>query len=178
MSDSELIVRALLRQDQAAFGELVRRHQSAVRHFLRHLTRGDAALADDLAQETFIRGWQNLVRFQNRSSFLTWLLGIAHNQWRNARRRQRTLPVEPKHLDQLESVPASTTLSDLREDLTRAMSSLSPEEQSVLHLGYQQGLSHGDIAEILNLPLGTVKTHLDRGKEKLRPLLASWNPRT
>lgn len=178
MSDSELIARALVRQDQAAFGELVRLHQSAVRHFLRHLTRGNRTMADDLAQETFVRAWQNLTRFQGRSSFSTWLLGIAHNHWRNERRRQRGVQIEPQHLDQLEPTPPSAPLSDLREDLGRALSSLAPDEQTVLHLCYQQGLSHSEIAEILDWPLGTVKTHLNRGKEKLRPLLASWNPQT
>ena len=178
MSDSELIARALVRQDQAAFGELVRRHQSAVRNFLRHLTRDDLAMADDLAQETFVRAWQNLARFQGRSPFSTWLLGIAHNHWRNARRRPRAIQVEQQHLDQLEPTPSPAPLSDLREDLSRALSSLAPDEQTVLHLCYQQGLSHSEIAEILDWPLGTVKTHLNRGKEKLRPLLASWNPRT
>ena len=176
MIDSDLIARALVRQDQAAFGELVRRHQSAVRHFLRHLTRGDAALADDLAQETFVNAWRNLARFQGRSSFSTWLLGIAHNHWRNARRRQRTLPIKPQHLDKLEPTPSPAPLSDLRADLGRALSLLAPEEQTALHLCYQQGLSHSEIAEILNWPLGTVKTHLNRGKDKLRPLLSSWNP--
>jgi RNA polymerase sigma factor (sigma-70 family) len=178
VSDSELIARTLVSEDQAAFGELVRRHQSAVRHFLRHLTRGDNAMADDLAQETFVRAWQTLARFQARSSFSTWLLGIAHNHWRNARRRQRPLSVEPDHLDQLEPTPSPAPLSDLREDLSRALSFLEPEEQTALHLCYQQGLSHSEIAGVLEWPLGTVKTHINRGKEKLRPLLASWNPKT
>ena len=176
MIDSDLIVRALVSHDQAAFGELVRRHQSAVRHFLRHLTRGDVALADDLAQETFVNAWRNLARFQGRSKFSTWLLGIAHNYWRNARRQQRTLLMEPHHLDKLESTPSPAPLSDLRTDLGQALASLAPEEQTALHLCYQQGLSHSEIAEILDWPLGTVKTHLNRGKDKLRPLLSSWNP--
>ncbi|HEY4246727.1 MAG TPA: sigma-70 family RNA polymerase sigma factor [Lacunisphaera sp.] len=178
MNDSELIARALVRQDQTAFGELVRRHQSPVRHFLRHLTRGDTALADDLAQETFVHSWRNLTRFQNRSTFSTWLLGIAHNHWRNARRRQRTQPLEPEHLDTLDPTPSSAPLSDLRADLRVALTSLAPDEQTALHLCFQQGFSHGEIAEILGWPLGTVKTHLNRGKEKLRPLLLSWNPKT
>ena len=176
MIDSELIARALVSQDQAAFGELVQRHQSVVRHFLRHLARGDAALADDLAQETFVNAWRSLARFQGRSSFSTWVLGIAHNQWRNARRLQRTLPIEPQHLDTLEPTPSPAPLSDLRADLSRALSSLGSEEQIALHLCYQQGFSHSEISEILDWPLGTVKTHLNRGKEKLRPLLSSWNP--
>ena len=178
MTDAELIARTVVADDHAAFGELVHRHQSAVRHFLRHLAGGDTALADDLAQETFVQAWRGLARFQNRSSFPTWLLGIAHNHWRNARRKARTVPVEPEHLAALEPVPSSAPSSDLRHDLGRALRSLATEEQTALHLCYQQGLSHAEIAAILDWPLGTVKTHLNRGKEKLRPLLASWNPTT
>lgn len=178
MTDSALIARVLVSDDHAAFGELVRRHQSAVRHFLRHLARGDAALADDLAQETFVQAYRGLARFRGGSTFPTWLLGIAHNHWRNARRRQRTVPVEPEHLAALEPAPSSAPLSDLKHDLAGALRTLAEEEQTALHLHYQQGLSHPEIADVLQWPLGTVKTHLNRGKEKLRPLLASWNPQT
>lgn len=178
MTDPELIVRVAVSDDHAAFGELVRRHQSAVRHFLRHLARGDAALADDLAQETFILAYRQLARFENRSSFPTWLLGIAHNQWRNARRRMRSVPMEAEHLAALEPAPATTASSDLKHDLAQALRALGPDERDVFHLHYQQGLSHEEIATVLGFPLGTVKTHLSRGKEKLRPLLASWNPTT
>ena len=87
--DSELIVRVVAFDDRTAFGELVTRHQSAVRNFIRHLTGGDAALADDLAQETFIQAYRSLPHFRGESAFPTWLLGIAHNRWRNARRQQR-----------------------------------------------------------------------------------------
>ncbi len=178
MTDSELIARVLVSDDHAAFGELVRRHQSAVRHFLRHLSGGNAALADDLAQETFVQAWHGLPRFAGHSSFPTWLLGIAHNHWRNARRKQRTVSVEPEHLAALEPTPSPAPLSDLRHDLDRALRTLADEERTVLHLCYQQGLSHSEIADVLQWPLGTVKTHLNRGKDKLRPLLASWNPTT
>lgn len=176
MTDPELIARVVVSDDHAAFGELVRRHQSAVRHFLRHLTRGDMALADDLAQETFIQAYRGLARFHGHSLLSTWLLGIAHNQWRNARRRQPMVPVEPEHLAALEPAPSSAPLSDLKHDLAHALGRLAPDEQLALHLHYQQGLSHPEIADVLGCPLGTVKTNLNRGKEKLRPLLASWNP--
>ena len=178
MTDPELIARVLVSNDHAAFGELVRRHQSAVRHFLRHLSGGDAALADDLAQDTFVQAWHGLARFQGTSSFSTWLLGIAHNHWRNARRKPRTVSVEPEHLAALEPVPSSAPLSDLRHDLDRALRTLAEEERTALHLCFQQGLSHSEFAVVLQWPLGRVKTHLNRGKVKLRPLLASWNPTT
>ncbi|HET7536935.1 MAG TPA: RNA polymerase sigma factor, partial [Candidatus Didemnitutus sp.] len=130
MTDPELIARVLFQEDQAAFGELVRRHQSAVRHFLRHLTKGDAALADDLAQETFVQAYRNLSRFENRATFATWLLGIAHNHWRNARRRARTVPLDAEHLAALEPVPSIAALSDLQQDLAQALGALDADEQT------------------------------------------------
>lgn len=177
-ADAELITRTLASDDRAAFGELVLRHQSAVRNFLRHLTRGDAALADDLAQETFVQAYRGLARFRGEANFSTWLLGIAHNHWRNARRRQREhAPLDGAGALEF-AVAATTDTSDLRHDLDAALQQLSADEQLALHLGFQQGLSHGEIAALLDWPLGTVKTHLARSKEKLRHLLAAWNPQT
>jgi len=178
VTDSELIARVLVSDEHAAFGELVRRHQSAVRNFLRHLTGGDHALADDLAQETFVQAYRGLKKYMGSSAFQTWLLGIAHNHWRNARRRQRTVPMEAAHLATLDPEASTADISDLKHDLARAMHELAPDERTALHLCYQQGLSHREIADVLKWPLGTVKTHLNRSKEKLRPLLASWNPQT
>lgn len=174
-ADSELIARVVTRDDRAAFGELVHRHQSTVRHFLRHLTQGDAALADDLAQETFLQAYHGLARFRGDARFSTWLLGIAHNHWRNARRRQRD------HVEISDRLPAESDAgrsADLRHDLATALATLSADEQLALHLGYQQGLSHPEIAALVDWPLGTVKTHLARSKAKLRHLLAAWNPQT
>ena len=177
-SDPELIARVLVSDDHAAFGALVVRHQSAVRNFLRHLARGDTALADDLAQETFVQAYRGLARFRGEASFSTWLLGIAHNHWRNARRRQRDhVPLDDARVPEA-TVPATATHSDLQHDLTAALRQLSPDEQTALHLFYQQGLSHPEISALLGWPLGTVKTHLNRSKEKLRHLLALWNPQT
>ncbi len=176
--DAELIARVLLSDDHAAFGELVRRHQSAVRHFLRCLTQGDAALADDLAQETFITAYRGLTRFGGRAKFPTWLLGIAHNHWRNSCRRPRPVSLAAEHLDRLEPTASSAPASDLKHDLALALGQLAPEEQTALHLHYQQGLSHSEMADVLGWPVGTVKTHLARSKEKLRPLLTLWNPQT
>ena len=175
-SDSALVARVVLTDDRAAFGELVQRHQSAVRRFLRHLTHGDAALADDLAQDTFVQAHRRIADFRGAAAFSTWLLGIAHNYWRNAHRRQRDVPLEAKHLAAQESVPSPAPASDLKQDLAQALRALAPDERTALHLCYQEGLSHREISALLGWPLGTVKTHLNRSKEKLRPLLAVWNP--
>lgn len=176
-SDSDLIARVRARDDRAAFGELVHRHQSAVRSFLRQLTHGDTALADDLAQETFLDAFRGLDRFRGDARFSTWLLGIAHNHWRNARRRQRDQVEMSEQLPD-DRAHDATASADLRHDLAAALQALSADERLAIHLGYQQGLSHSEIAALVDWPLGTVKTHLARSKEKLRHLLAAWNPLT
>lgn len=173
-TDSELVFRAVLCADTGAFGELVRRHQSAVRRFLRHLTRGDESTADDLAQETFLQAYRGLARFRADAPFLTWLLGIAHNQYRNARRRSRDeVPIEA--VDAAEPSPGG--LADLRQDLTSAMGGLSSDEQLAIRLSFECGLSHAEIAEALQWPLGTVKTQISRAKDRLREQLSAWNPK-
>ncbi|MGH7995683.1 MAG: RNA polymerase sigma factor [Opitutaceae bacterium] len=174
-SDPELVARVLTGRDPEGFGELVRAHQSSVRRFLRTLCRDDS-WADDLAQETFLLGYRRLSSFRGQSQFRTWLLGIAYNQFRNARRSRRELPAEVSERETSEL--GFERLTDLREDLRSALGRLSEEERSVICLWYQHGLSHGDIANATRLPLGTVKTHLARGKHRLRELLAAWNPKT
>jgi len=161
--------------DRAAFGELVFRHQSPVRRFLRHLSGGDAALADDLAQETFLRAYRGLGRFRGDASFLTWILGIAHNQFRNARRRRKEVDWEEADAPE-PSEPSAARAVELHADLSSALKRLDPDEQTALHLFYHQGLTHPEISAVAGWPLGTVKTHLHRGKEKLRSLLGPWNP--
>lgn len=177
-TDTELIGQVLWEDDRDAYGELVKRHQSAVRRFLRHLTGGDAALADDLAQDAFVQAYRSLPKFRGHAAFSTWLLGIAHNCWRNAERQRRRERDFASEGGTEETVGPAADVSDLKHDLAHALRQLSPAEQSVIHLAYHQGLSHEEIADVLACPLGTAKTHLARGKDKLRQLLASWNPRT
>jgi RNA polymerase sigma factor (sigma-70 family) len=173
-ADSELIARCLALNDTSAFGELVLRHQSAVRRFLRHLTRGNAALADDLAQETFLQAYRGLARFRSESRFEVWLLGIAYNHFRNSHRRlRRENAATACELDGLVA-PSTGRLSDLQQDMDAALASLSLDEQTALRMSFQIGLSHGEIATALQWPLGTVKTHIARGKDRLRELLLSW----
>jgi len=181
--DIELIARVLASDDRQAFGTLVHRHQEAVRAFLTRLARGDHARADDLAQETFIQAYRSLVRFQGGSQFRTWLLGIAYNRFRSAARRDPSAfaaapaadaddaPPEP-----VDTAPAHTASSDLQHDLAAAVATLSPEQQTVVHLCYREGLSHSEASCVLDWPLGSVKTHLLRAREKLRHHLRAWAP--
>ena len=92
LTDAELIARVVVRDDRHAFSELVRRHQSAVRTTLRRLTSGNHALADDLAQETFMLAFRNLGSFRQEAKFSTWLYRIATNAYlADARKRKEEL---------------------------------------------------------------------------------------
>ena len=168
-SDPELILQCLPRDDTAAFGELVRRHQSAVRGFLRQLTRGDAARSDDLAQETFIRA------YRGGSRFGTWLLGIAYNLHRNNQRSRRRDPLAEAGSEEGASAPPGS-LSDLRQDLAGALERLPEDERTALNLSLNHALSHDEIASTTGWPLGSVKTHVSRGRDRLRKMLSAWNP--
>ena len=168
-SDADLVARALLHEDHNAFGELVRRYQSPVRAFLARMTRGDAHLADDLAQESFLKAWKKLATFRGDSRFSTWLFGIAFNEFRGAARRRKELALEEMDTPPPEAAHATATAgSHLRMDLTEALDLLTSSERAAVVLCCQNGLSHDEAARVLDCPLGTVKTNVMRGKEKLR----------
>ncbi|HEY6965214.1 MAG TPA: sigma-70 family RNA polymerase sigma factor, partial [Erythrobacter sp.] len=129
--DQALVARALLADDARAFEQLVRRHQGMVRAQLRRLLHGDAARADDLAQETFLLAWRKLHQFRGEARFATWLYRIAYScflQW--ARKRQHPADAEAEGVAAAQR-PASEAVA-LQLDLGRAMRSLSADEQTVL----------------------------------------------
>jgi RNA polymerase sigma factor (sigma-70 family) len=172
-TDANLIVRVLSREDQHAFGELVRRYQSPVRAFLARMTRGDAHLADDLAQETFLKAWQKLQTYRGGARFSTWLFGIAFNEFRTASRRRKELALEDVDESSVApEEPAATRDRHLHLDLTEALKLLNSNERAAVMLCCQNGLSHEEAAQVLDCPLGTVKTNILRGKEKLRRQLS------
>jgi RNA polymerase sigma factor (sigma-70 family) len=175
LTDADLVARALVDDDQHAFGELVRRHQSSVRGLLRQLTRTDVALADDLAQEAFVRAYRNIRSFRGEARFSTWLYRIAYNCFReDARRRKELVGVDEEQL-QTEHDP-QTVDPGLRHDLMQALSLLPIHERTAVVLCCQNGLSHDEAARVLDIPLGTVKTNVLRGREKLKRTLAAWGP--
>jgi len=168
MSADTILVQRARSGDAAAFGTLVRQQQSKVRGFLRRLTRADAALADDLAQETFLEAHRKIDQFRGEGSFGAWLCGIAWSRFLMERRKRKEEPLEAP--DETASID-TTSASLARLDLEKAMAQLAPAERAALTLCYAFGHSHGEAAEILDLPLGTVKSHVLRGREKLKALL-------
>ena len=154
--------------DRRAFGELVRRHNAAVRGLLRRMG-ADAASADDLAQEAFLAAYERISDFRGEGTFLGWVRRIAARmyvkRWRRPH-RDRFDEVEP------EAVSAGESEAAGRIDLDEALKRLSPAERLCVSLCYGAGVSHAEAAETLGLPLGTVKSHVKRGLDKLRSRLA------
>jgi RNA polymerase sigma factor (sigma-70 family) len=175
-SDETLIARVVATRDQHAFGQLVLRYQSQLRIWARRLCDGDVHLADDLAQETFIKAYAALPGFRAEARFSTWLYRIAFNIAAN---RWRSKKIEWCELDESTDQPAEHCEAQqfaAKKDVEAAMQTLSPAQQMALRLCFEDGFSHEEAAHIMNLPLGTLKTHVSRGKQKLQSLLAAWNP--
>ena len=154
-----------------AFGELVRRHGSAVRGLLRRMG-ADAATADDVAQDAFLIAYQRVAEFRGEGAYAGWVKRIAARLY--LRRRQKhareVLEAEPA-ADEHGSGEGELTVAH-RMDLDEALATLSEAERLCVSLCYGAGLSHSEAATTLGLPLGTVKSHVKRGLDRLRSRLA------
>lgn len=171
--DRALVARVLLDGDRNAFEQLVRRHQGVVRAQLCRLLHGDAAGADDLAQEAFLQAWRKLHQFRDEARFSTWLYRIAYSCFLQAYRKKSEL-ADDAGASEVEQLPAPERAIDLQLDFQRTIGRLSDAEQTVLLHCAQMGLSHQEASYVLAMPLGTVKTHATRGKAKLKVWLAAW----
>jgi RNA polymerase sigma-70 factor (ECF subfamily) len=183
MSETDEPEAALCRRaqtgDRLAFAQLVRTHQSAVRKQLRRLTKGDLALAEDLAQESFILAWTHLTEFRVQASLATWLYRIAYNRFlMHVRSHPAALPVydEQEFAVTGESSGHQAQARAMRLDVAAALARLPEAERVALIHCYYLDLSHEETAQVLSLPLGTVKSQVLRGKVRLRQLLVAWAP--
>jgi RNA polymerase sigma-70 factor (ECF subfamily) len=174
LSDADLIARVLKGDDRHAFAELVRQHQSAVRALLRRLTSGDAARADDLAQETFLRAYRGLPGYRSGARLSTWLHRIAYNVFIDDRNRQRRAPVAAAPDRARSTAAPAGTSAILRHDLDEALEQLPDNERAAVAVLYGGDLTHEEAALVLGCPLGTLKTTIARAKDRLRVWLASW----
>ena len=148
---------------------MIRRHQSHVRNFLRKLT-GDAVAADDLAQDSFIRAWDKLTTYSGRGTFIGWLLKVAYTTFLQSKRKSKRyaeILVEAGHVADAES-RSYVVPSDEVTDLDKLLAVLTEEERAVMVMSYACGLSHREISEATDQPVGTVKSIIFRGKEKIR----------
>ena len=167
--DHELVAKAVSTQDTAAFGELIRRHQSHVRNFLRKLS-GDYALADDLAQDCFMRAWDKLASFSGRGSFIGWMLKIAYTTFLQSKRKSKRYAEVLESAGQVADQESGTHTAPAHElhDLDRLLAVLDEEERAIIVMSYACGLSHREIGDATDMPVGTVKSIIFRGKEKIR----------
>lgn len=165
-SDEARFLADARRGDARAFSRLVDLHQQSVRGFLRRFA-GHWADADDLAQEAFVIAWSKLARFEGRSSFRSWVCGVGYRIARDARRSHtRAGARDFSWLEDQDGADASAPLED-RIALARAMAELPDDQRAAVALCLSEGFSHAEAAFILNLPLGTVKSHVTRGRERL-----------
>jgi RNA polymerase sigma-70 factor (ECF subfamily) len=164
--DRELIA-AIRGGSETAFNILVDRHQQAVRTFLRRLL-GNHADADDMAQETFLAAWTHARSFREEADVRSWLCGIA---WRKARGAQRSWfrrsARDTAHHDLSSGVAGSASMEDCLA-VRAALQTLPLEQRAALTLCLVNGFSHAEAATILGAALGTVKSHVLRGRERLR----------
>ena len=177
--DEQTLVDAARGGDADAVEALVVRYQVRIFNYVRALTANDAD-ADDVAQETFIRAFRSIKQFRGDSSFMTWLYQIATNVARThlgKRTRQsavwgRRIEAEEMAHDVASSVDRVEEAVIQRDALDRALSNLSETLRAPLILHDVEGLGYREIAEVLDVPIGTVMSRLFRARQRLRPLLS------
>jgi len=157
--------------ERRAFGELVRRHGSSIRHLLRRMG-AQAAEADDVAQDAFLAAFERISEFRGEGTFAGWVKKIAARLYLRRLQRERRLTAIAAEGAAGDEIDTGGGDADHRIDLDEALRGLSVAERLCVSMCYGAGLSHGEAADALNLPLGTVKSHVKRGLEKLRARLA------
>ncbi len=172
-SDEELIGRAQ-RGDGAAFGDLVRRHQDRVFNLAYRMT-GDRDMAADVTQDAFMRAFRSLAKLRETQRFSSWLLKIVSNLSLDALQARSTVSLDAlleegdEHLPVSGSDPVDALEGVLTDEaIAAALAKVQPVYRQVLVLRHIEDLPYEKIAEMLELPLGTVKTRLFRGREQLR----------
>ena len=183
----ELLIRRAQSGDADAFGQLLLEHQKNV-YNLCYRMAGNPDDAMDLSQETFLRAWRCLDQYQFASAFSTWLYRLCSNiciDFLRRRRRQQTVPLTFEDADgeeQTYAVPDAQPLPEeqvelklTRETLAAAMAQLLPEHRAVLQLRVVNEMSYEQIADVLDIQIGTVKSRLSRARNQLKKILERGN---
>lgn len=166
------IIRQFIDGDKSAFHTLVKRHKEKVRNII-YLSMNNSALVDDIAQDVFITIYRNLKHFRFESQFTTWLYRITVNKCKDYLRRMNVRRIFSP-LD--EGIEVSEHLSpieerDISKIVTEAISKLPVKLRMPLILKDIEGFSYQEISETLNCEMGTVKSRIFRGREKLKEIL-------
>lgn len=154
------------------FSAMVKTHQGIIRAFLTRLTR-NAALADDLTQDTFLQAHRQIGALKNPQAAKAWLFQIAYTTYAaHARKegRRRTL----RETELAPSEDTASPPSGMAMDVERAMATLPEDMRAALMLCLSYGMSHSQAAAALGMPIGTVKSHISRGRAQLMTVLAAY----
>jgi len=181
VTEARLVAQALA-GSQSAFEQILRRYQRPVISLLIRLT-GDAALAEDLAQEAFVKAFRNLAAFDTRRRLSSWLFRIAHNTGIDALRKARpvTVEIDAGEPADLLIAPAAADPVERRalgRAIDQALAELRPDQRTAVVLRYEQGLSFDEIGQVLGIPEATARSHVHRARKDLMRLMtaAGWAP--
>lgn len=166
---------------QSAFERIVRRYQRPIISLILRVLgeKGDRALAEDLAQETFVKAYRKLAAFDSTRRLSSWLFRIAHNTAVDALRRSKSRGVRPAEGDitpddmPAASVPDPLETQALGQALEQALDQLRPEFRAAVMLRYEEGLPFDEIAQVLGVPETTARSHVHRARKQLASLLAA-----
>jgi len=175
-SRNRRLIRELTAGQRSAYIQAVEQHYKRIYAFLYRLLQ-DAALAEDMTQDTFAAAWRSLDQFEGRASFATWLHKIALNTYRDYRRRER-LVVIPMDVEATAALPDPAQeliecleAEELQQRVQQAVAGLPEIYREVVILHCYQGLKHSEVAELLDVPMGTVQYRLHVSLDKLRTVL-------
>jgi RNA polymerase sigma-70 factor (ECF subfamily) len=173
--DEEQLVTRAQAGDEPAYGRLVGLYQARLYNFVRQMVRNDE-IAEDITQESFVKAYFSLRKLQNAASFKSWLFRIANNNTLDYLRRKRLQVVDTddavreSYVD--ERNPEAGALAAARSaHIREALDRLKPDQKSILVMCDLQGLSYQEIAEVLNIPFGTVQSRIFYARKKLKELL-------
>jgi RNA polymerase sigma-70 factor (ECF subfamily) len=172
-ADELTVIAAAIAGDDGAYGELVRRRQGPIRQLFRRLCR-DPALADDLSQQAFLQAWRHIDTVKSPAAFAGWLRRLAINIWLQGVRVGRPVTEGLDDLSSAEELSQPAAMLNEQLDLDSALATLPPTVRLCITLAYAERMSHREICEATQLPLGTVKSHITRGAARLRELLGAY----
>lgn len=187
MNEDVELIDACLCGDSASFGRLVRKYQDRLFNTLCHVV-GSREEAEDVAQEAFVQAFVKLASFQHNSAFYTWLYRIAFNTAISRGRRKRpevsveaareAVGAEP--MDASEDATERVLRQERAVQIRQALNELSDEHRAILVLREMEDLSYDEIAEVLDLPVGTVRSRLHRARgqmrDQLKEVLGEYQP--
>ena len=169
-SPEAILVGLARKGDRSAFAELVSRRQIWIRNLMRRCC-SDVTLADDLAQQVFMQAWRKVPQLQRADRFGGWLKRLAINTWLQHLRKNDPIRDATACED---TVAAQCNVASVTMDLDRALATLTHDVRLCIVLAYHEGMTHDEISELTSLPVGTVKSHIRRGTQRLQKQLADY----